>query len=124
MKKEIPIERRFQAVAWGILLLWWGLRWWPLAFLPNGSGLLGTALIFFGANVARKSLGLETLPNNTKLGVLAFALGALLLSSELFGVPSNVPLFEAALIGIGAIYLFHGVFWHPASVPKSKAASQ
>ena len=124
MDKSHSTNARFQAVAWGILYLWWGLRWWPLAFLPNGSGLLVTAAILFGANIAHNALGHKTLPGNTKLGVLTFALGALLLFSDLFGKPANVPLFEAVLIGIGAIYLFSGVFWQPGVTAKSKTASQ
>ncbi len=114
MKKAIPIERRYQAVAWGALLLWWGLRWWPLAFLPSGSGLLGTALILFGANFARNVLGLKTESSNTKLGLLALMLGGLLLSSELFGVPAKVPLLEASLIGFGLLYMLSGLTRQPA----------
>ena len=55
-------NRDYETIAWGLLLIWWGLRWWPLASLPDGAGLLGTGVILLGSNRVRWWL-LASLPN-------------------------------------------------------------
>lgn len=98
-------NRDFEMIAWGMLFLWWGLRWWPLISLPEGTGLLGTGLILLGLNAARSLKGIPTTGSATFLGSLALAFGGLLLAREILHVPFEIPVFEILLIGLGLILL-------------------
>jgi hypothetical protein len=70
------INRKLNAIGWGLLLILWGVT---ILFdvVPFGPGVLGTGLIFLGANVARARNGLPAKSDNTVLGILALAWGGL-----------------------------------------------
>lgn len=103
-------HRKFELTTWGLLFIWWGLRWWPLIVLPNGSGLLGTGLIMLGLNAARSRKGIPTRSTTTRLGLLALVLGGLLLlTTEIFHLSVEVPLFESSLIVLGVIILINAL---------------
>lgn len=67
-----PIEKRLDAVAWGLLFIWVGI-----AFLANvgwGVGLLGVGVITLGAEAARKYLGLAVERFWVVMGIVFVAL--------------------------------------------------
>jgi hypothetical protein len=105
MKNKHTLDSRLEAIAWGVLLVWWGLRWWPLMSLPNGAGLLGAALILLGLNAARALKGIPAKSATTTIGILALVSGGLLLLFDVWHVSFEIPIFEASLIVLGVILL-------------------
>jgi len=103
-------EKRLSLIGWALLLIWWGLRWSVLISLPEGSGLLGTSLIFLGANLARKSAGLPTLRDNTFFGVLTLLAGGTLFIFAILHTPFQPPVFETILVVLGALLLGYAIF--------------
>ena len=57
-------NQRFAGIAWGLLLILWGLTI-LFDFIPLGVGLIGTGLIFLGANWVRSRNHLPSHPANT-----------------------------------------------------------
>jgi hypothetical protein len=98
-------KRDHETIAWGLLLIWWGLRWWPLVSLPEGTGLLGTGVILLGLNAVRSLNGIPARNVTTILGFLALAFGGLLLAHEILNVSFEIPVFEILLIAPGALLL-------------------
>ena len=98
-------DRKFETISWGMLFIWWGLRWWPSVSLPNGIGLVGTGLILLGLNAVR---WLRSMPGNrftTLLGILSLVCGGVLLVSEVLRVQFQLPIFEILLIVLGGTLL-------------------
>jgi hypothetical protein len=109
-------EKRLSIICWGLLLIWWGLRWSVLISLPEGSGFLGTSLIFLGANFARMSAGLPTLRDNTFIGLFTLLAGGTLFIFAILHTPFQPPVFETSLVTLGVLLLGYAVF----STTKSK----
>ena len=105
MNNSRTSNRDYETIAWGLLLIWWGLRWWLLASLPNGVGLLGTGVILLGLNAVRSLNGIPARNITTVLGLLALAFGGLLLAREILNLPFEIPVFEILLITFGALLL-------------------
>jgi len=105
MDKTYPLDHKFETIAWGALLIWWGLRWWPLEFLPNGVGLFGSGLILFSLNAIRWLNGIPSKSLTTILGILAFAFGGLLWAGDVLQLSLEIPLFEVFLISLGIFLL-------------------
>ena len=95
-----------EAIVWGVLLIWWGVRW-MFEFLPNGTGLIGTGLILLGLNLIRSLMSISPRPFTTMLGILAIVFGGLYLANSTLHLPFEIPVFEIMLIVFGAIVLFH-----------------
>lgn len=105
MNNSQTTKRDYETIAWGLLLIWWGLRWWPLESLPNGIGLLGTGVILLGLNAARFLKGIPTRSVTTMLGLMAFLYGGFLLAIDVMKLSFQLPTFEILLIGSGALLL-------------------
>ncbi len=105
MDNSRTLNRDFGMIAWGMLFVWWGLRWWLLISLPEGAGLLGTGLILLGLNAVRSLKGIPTSGSATFLGSLALAFGGLLMAGEVLHLPFELPVFEISLIALGVILL-------------------
>jgi len=103
MNNSQTSNRDYATIAWGLLLIWWGLRWWLFASLPNGVGLLGTGLILLGLNAIRLSSGVPTRGGTTALGILALALGGFLVINDILKLSLQLPIFEILLIAFGAL---------------------
>lgn len=99
------VNLNFEALAWGLLLIWWGLRWWPLESLPNGTGLVGSGLILLGLNAIRLLKGVPTRNFTTMIGILALALGGMLLANSVLQLSFGLPVFEIMLIVFGTLLL-------------------
>jgi hypothetical protein len=103
-------EKRLSIICWGLLLIWWGLRWSVLISLPEGSGFLGSSVIFLGANLARMSAGLPTLRDNTFIGLFTFLAGGTLFIFAILHTPFQPPVFETILITLGVLLLGYALF--------------
>ena len=105
MKKTKLLDYKLETSAWGLLLIWWGLRWWPLVFLPNGAGLVGTGLILLGLNMIRLLNRIPVRGSTNTIGILALAFGGLLITSDVLQLSVQLPFFEIMLIGGGVFIL-------------------
>ncbi|MFZ0531715.1 MAG: hypothetical protein WAM09_00930 [Anaerolineales bacterium] len=105
MDNKKVFNKRLSAIGWGLLLIWWGLRWSVMISLPEGSGLLGTSLIFLGANVVRKSAGFPANSDNTFIGLFSLLSGGILFTMAILRLPYQPPVFETMLIALGVLLL-------------------
>jgi hypothetical protein len=81
-----------------------------LISLPDGSGLLGSSLIFFGANWARKQAGLPTLPDNTFIGLFTLLSGGVLFIFDIFNLPYQVAVLETFMITLGVMLVGYAIY--------------
>ncbi len=109
MNDKSILLNKVSLIGWGLLLIWWGLRWSVLAALPNGSGLIGTSLILFGANAYRKSIGLPALTDNTFLGVVSLLIGGTLFIFDVLNTAFQPPVFETILICLGTVLIAYAI---------------
>ncbi len=94
--ERVALERRFEDIGWGVLLLAIGTIWLvPEKLVPHGSWLIAAVLILLGINAARFFRGIRMSGFSLVAGILALIAGL----GEFFGV--GVPLFPIALIAIG-----------------------
>jgi hypothetical protein len=102
-------SRNYETIAWGLLLIWWGLvdaDFGLIPSLPPGAGWIGIGLILLGLNAVRT---LNRIPVNgftTILGIFAFALGGLKLTRSVLGLPPiELSIFPLLLIALGMFLL-------------------
>ncbi len=94
--ERVALERRFEDIGWGVLLLAIGTIWLvPEKLVPHGSWLIAAGLILLGLNAARFFRGIRMSGFSLVAGIPALIAGL----GEFFGV--GVPLFPIALIVIG-----------------------
>ena len=105
MENRKALDKRYEAIAWGIGLVWLGF----LGLVPgdqNGLGMLSIGLILLALNLVRF---LNKLPINgfsLVLGILASALGLMALFRQALGYPPvEVDFFALMLIVIGLYIL-------------------
>ncbi len=104
MNKERTLNQNLEAIAWGGLLIWWGIT--ELAtFLPAGTGAVGIGLILLGINAVRYMNGIPTRSFSTILGLLALVWGVVELAKSVLRLPFELPAFAIVLIVWGVIVL-------------------
>jgi len=104
MNNTQTLNRNFEAMAWGALLVWWGVTE-LFGTLPEGSGAIGIGLILLGLNIARSLNGIPTSGFTTTVGILALVWGGLELAGVIFSLPFEIPVFAILLIVWGATVL-------------------
>jgi hypothetical protein len=104
------MDDKFETIGWGLLFIWWGLRWWVLISLPEGSGLVGSGVILLGLNIARSLANIPTRSLTTWLGLIALTGGGIMVVNESMHLPFQLPAFEILLIVAGVILLGRGLF--------------
>ena len=110
MENKSLFKNRLNVIGWSLLLIWWGLRWSVLINLPEGSGLLGTSIILFGAEAIRRLNGLPRNPNNVFLGLFSLLSGGFLFASDILGLAYRVAVLETFMITLGVLLLGYLVF--------------
>jgi hypothetical protein len=118
MEQTKSINRMYESVGWGALLILWGVVF-LFDFIPFGVGVVGTGLILLGMNAVRSFNHLATKVDNTVLGVLMLAWGGLELARPILHVwfasaDLDWVIFAILLIGLGVILSLRG-FLRPAS---------
>ncbi len=98
MKNQTLLDDQLETIAWG-------LRWWILIGLPDGTGLLGTGLILLGLNGARALNKIQTRGFTTLVGLIAFGWGGVDLVNTVLTQPFKLPFLAILLIAVGAIML-------------------
>jgi len=102
--KSSKLNISLEAVAWGALLVWWGVTE-LLPGLPKGTGAFGVGLILLGVNAVRRLSGAPISVFSTILGVLALLWGGLDLAASLLSLPFEMPTVAILLIVLGAMLL-------------------
>ena len=102
-------NRNFEAIAWGALLIWWGITE-LVKVLPDGTGAIGIGLILLGLNAARSLNGIPVSGFSTTLGILAFVWGGLELAGAVLRLPFELPVFAILLITLGVLLLGREIF--------------
>ena len=107
MDNKKSLNSILETVAWGLLLILWGIT---ILFdsVPAGIGLVGTGLIFLGLNGVRSLNGIPTKGDTTILGILALVWGGLELADQVLDLPfelSDWAIFAILMIVLGAILL-------------------
>ncbi len=106
MNKARKMNLNYETLAWGALLVWWGIRW-LFEFLPNGTGLLGTGLILLGVNTARWAKGIPINSSNTPVAVVAIVWGSLDHLLQLsFGASTATLLIVIGLVAIASLVTY------------------
>ena len=101
--KSSKLDDTLGTVAWGALLVWWGVTE-LFHVLPSGTGALGVGLILLGVNAYRLLNGLPISGFTITAGILALLLG--LDMGEFFSnLPFELPVFPILLIVLGVIVL-------------------
>jgi hypothetical protein len=103
------LNRNFEAIAWGALLIWWGITE-LIPSMPDGSGPIGIGLILIGVNIARSLNGVPISRFSITLGILALVWGGLEMAGALLSLPFELPVFAILLIVLGAIILEPALF--------------
>lgn len=95
-KREVELDRRFNDVGWGLLLMLTGAVWLvPPALVPPGTWLFGVAAILLGVNAARYFAHIG-------VSVFTFVLGAAALVAALSQFwRTDLPLLAICLLVIG-----------------------
>lgn len=109
MNHAKTMNRNFEAIAWGALLIWWGITE-LIPSLPNGSAAIGIGLILIAVNVARLASGVPVSNFSMTLGILALVWGGLELVGVLLNLPFEIPVFAIFLIVLGTIILAPALF--------------
>ena len=107
MDKTLSLNRKFEAIAWGLLFILWGVIA-LFDFVPGGVGIAGSGLILLGLNAVRSLRDMPTKSRTTTLGILALVWGGLELTPLLFDLPfelSDRAIFAIVLIVLGGILL-------------------
>jgi len=105
MQTNIVLRKKLEVIFWGLLLIWWGLRWSLLAFLPEGSGLVGTGMLLFGATIALRLAGLSYDPNNIFFGLITLLSGGVLIALSAMHISAELPVLETVMIVLGLVLL-------------------
>src|SRR5512143_468317 len=104
MENTRKLNADLGTLAWGALLILWGLTelFQPL---PPGIGAVGIGVILLGLNAARSRTGLLASGFTTTLGILALVLGGLDFAAAMLRLSFDLPIFAILLIVLGAIML-------------------
>ncbi|MBI5839693.1 MAG: hypothetical protein HZB19_06295 [Chloroflexi bacterium] len=107
--KLSSMDCKFETVAWGLLLIWWGLTdadFGLVPSLPAGAGWIGIGLILLGLNAARAPNRIPASGFTITLGIFALTLGALRLTRSVLGLPPiEISLFPILLVALGTFVL-------------------
>ena len=102
--KSSKLNETLEAVAWGVLLVWWGVTEMFDA-LPNGTGAIGVGLILLGLNAARSLKGIPIRMWSTMLGILALVWGGVDLVGSLLRPSFEMPTFAILLVVLGVMLI-------------------
>jgi hypothetical protein len=94
----------FGAIAWGALLILWGITE-MFKSMPDGTGTVGIGVILVGLNLARSWKGQPISGFTTTLGILALLLGAFQLARPFLHLSFELPVFAIMLLVLGLILL-------------------
>lgn len=116
MEKHGSEDRLLEGIAWGLLLIWWGLSFVP-RLLPNGLDAAGTGVILLAVNAVRRLRGIRVRGISLGFGILCLVWGALDLSRSVLRLDYHPPML-GILLGAAGIIIVAGV-----AISSARAAS-
>ena len=96
------LDKRIEAIGWSLWLIWIGVIG-IIPGLPDGTGMLGTALLLLALNVARYRRHIPVSDFSLILGVLALIDGGVDLLRDQFAFRLELEFFPVLLVIIGTI---------------------
>lgn len=103
MENTRTLNRTYEAVAWGVFFVWWGIA--EFKFLPHGIGNIGVGLVLLGLNAARLLNAIPTSGLSITLGIIMLVYGGLEFASTVLQLPFTLPTFAILLIVLGVVLL-------------------
>jgi hypothetical protein len=91
-QQKMHLNKRLEAIAWGLFLIMIGGIWLLPEAVPEGAWLLGVGVIMLGLNGVRKLYGIKMSGFTIFLGIVASCIGI----GALFGV--DLPIFPILII--------------------------
>ncbi|RPH74072.1 hypothetical protein EHM76_04185 [bacterium] len=104
MNNTQTLNRNFEAITWGALLIWVGITE-LIEILPNGTGAAGIGLILLGSKAARELKGVPASGFTTTVGILMLVWGGLEIAGAILSLPFQLPVSAILLIVLGVILL-------------------
>ena len=124
MENTRPEDRLLEGIAWGMLLVWWGLSFVP-HFLPNGLDAAGTGVILLGVNAVRRWLRIPARGLSVGFGILTLVWGALDMGRSVLHLDYEPPVFAILLAVAGVIILAAAIRISARSaVPRARSERQ
>ena len=123
MEQTKSLNRTYEAVAWGLLLILWGTTI-LFNFIPFGIGVAGTGLILLGVNLVRSLNHIPAKSDNSVLGILMLVWGGLELARPVLRMVFEFAdldwvIFAILLMGLGLILLLRGI-WRSRKIGLEK----
>ncbi len=100
MSESKLTDRHLNAVAWGALLVWWGICFLP-GVLPNGVDAAGTGVILLAACVTQRARGRRVDSFTFIAGTLCLVWGALDMTRSVLHMSWNLPVLAILLVVLG-----------------------
>jgi hypothetical protein len=94
------LNKVLETVAWGALLIWWGISFVP-HFLPNGGDAAGTGVILLAVNAVRKLKGIRVNGYSLTFGILTIVWGVLDMGRSVLHLSYRPPILAILLIVLG-----------------------
>jgi len=123
MEKSGSQDRLLEGLAWGLLLVWWGLSFVP-HLLPNGLDAAGTGIILLGVNAARRLRGIPVRGFSLGFGILTLIWGALDLSRSVLHLDYRPPVLPILLAAAGIIVVVGVLLTSARSDAARRSGSQ
>ena len=105
-------DRHLNAIAWGALLVWWGICFLP-GVLPNGVDAAGTGGILLAACIIQRARGRRLDAFTFIAGTLCLVWGALDMTRSVLHMPWKLPVLAILLVVLG-FELAAGGLWKQA----------
>jgi hypothetical protein len=97
-------HKDFEALAWGLLFIWWGFTE-LVDLLPKGGGWVGVGLILLGVNLAMSLKGMRLDGFSILFGLIAYVVGGRELARSTASQPLVLSGLAIVLIGLGALMM-------------------
>jgi hypothetical protein len=114
-------DRLLEGIAWGMLLVWWGLSFVP-HFLPNGLDAAGTGVIVLGMCVVRRLMGLRVQWFAFGFGILTLVWGMLDMGRSVLHLDYRPPVL-AILLALAGVLILIGVVHTAMKSPGTQSPS-
>ena len=108
MERTGSMDGLLEGLAWGMLLVWWGLSFVP-HFLPNGLDAAGTGIILLGVSGARRLMNLPVRGFTLGFGILTLVWGVLDMGRSVLHLNYRPPVLAILLALAGVLILIAAI---------------
>ncbi len=111
MDEKKRFNHTLATIAWGMLLIWWGVVIVVDPF-TIAIGAIGTGLILLGVNAIRSLKGIPIKNSNNSVGIIAIVWGVLDQARHMLGLDPWLSL-ALLLFVVGFAYVLNPLLSHP-----------